>query len=198
MLYLLNPDPFPLQKPVCRRGTILLGKLVMVLTAVEYFRQYLNIMTSRLLKESAGGIFTLNLKDTSYIDVTREIRQVFISIQKKGAAVEKNWTPGSASTVRNEIANQLALILKAATDASKQPEDKHSTNLPKFKDLPAQRPSKQNGKEVGELIVWQNQSLTNYQLRQRRSTWICPSGKVLATSCNYKLDIKGSMTTERN
>ena len=78
VLYQPHLDPVSLKKPVCKRGSILLGELVAVQIALEYFLQHLETISCRFLKifsdsQSTVGILTLNWKETGYKDITTEI-----------------------------------------------------------------------------------------------------------------------------
>ena len=69
----------PQKRPVARRGSILLGELVAILITLEYILEKLTNIPCRLLKifsdsQSIVGILTLNWKDTSYSDLTKDIR----------------------------------------------------------------------------------------------------------------------------
>ena len=68
VLYPPHCDPVPLKKPVSKRGSILLGELVAVQIALEYFLQHLDTNSCKLLKifsdsQSTVGILTLNWKN---------------------------------------------------------------------------------------------------------------------------------------
>ena len=113
VLYPPHCDPVPLKKPVSKRGSILLGELVAVQIALEYFLQHLDTNFCNLLKifsdsQSTVGILTLNWKESGYKDITAEIRQSIATLRQKGAEVDISWTPGHASIVGNEIADALA------------------------------------------------------------------------------------------
>ncbi|MCG8032941.1 MAG: RNAse HI domain-containing protein, partial [Candidatus Thiodiazotropha taylori] len=137
VLYPPHLDPIPLKKPVCKRGSILLGELVAVQIALEHFLQHLDIISSKLLKifsdsQSAVGILTLNWKESGYKDITTEIRQTIATLRQKGAAVDISWTPGHASIVGNEVADALAK--EAATEAKNQPDCRRSTSILEVKE----------------------------------------------------------------
>ena len=121
VLYPPHRDPVQLKKPVSKRGSILLGELVAVQIALEYFLQHLDTNSCKLLKifsdsQSTVGILTLNWKESGYKDITTEIRQTIATLRQKGADVF-SWTPGNASIVGNEKADVLAK--EAATEAKK-------------------------------------------------------------------------------
>ena len=127
-----DPDPDPLKRPVCRRGSILLGELVAILVALKHFLQCSDSLPSKLLKifsdsQSAVGILTLNWKDTSYKVVTKNVRQAMKSLQEKEVTGDISWTPGHASIAGNEVAGKLAK--EAATEASQRPDDKRYTTF---------------------------------------------------------------------
>ena len=97
-----HPDPVSLKKPVCKRGSILLGELMAVQIALEYFLQHLETISCRFLKifsdnQSTMGILTLNCKETGYKDITTEIMQTITTLQQKGAEVDISWTPAPRS-----------------------------------------------------------------------------------------------------
>ena len=80
VLYPPHLDQLPLKKPVSKRGSILLGELVAVQMALEYFLQHLDTISCKHLKifsdsQSTVGILTLNWKESSYKDITIEIQQ---------------------------------------------------------------------------------------------------------------------------
>ena len=102
-----------MKKPVCKRGSILLGELVAVQIALEYFLQHLDSISCRFLEifsesQSTVGILTLNLKETGYKDITTEIRQTITTLQQKGAEVDISWTP--KKLLRRQLTNQRAEI----------------------------------------------------------------------------------------
>ena len=137
VLYPPHLDPVSLKKPVCKRGSILLGELVAVQIALEYFLQHLETISCRFLKifsdsQSTVGILTLNWKETGYKDITTEIRQTITTLQQRGAEVDISWTPGHASIAGNEIADALAK--EAATEAMNQPEGRNSSTILEIKE----------------------------------------------------------------
>ena len=72
VLYPPHLDPVSLKNSVRKRGSILLGELVAVQIALEYFLQHLETISCRFLKifsdsQSTVGILTLNWKETGYI-----------------------------------------------------------------------------------------------------------------------------------
>ena len=77
--------------------------------------------------KSTVGILTLNWKDTSYRDVTKDIRKIIKQLQQRNVLVEIDWTPGHSSIAGNEVADRLAK--EATEETSKLPEEKKN-NLP--------------------------------------------------------------------
>ena len=137
VLYSPHLDPVSLKKPVCKRGSILLGELVAVQIALEYFLQHLETISCRFLKifsdsQSTAEILTLNWKETGYKDITTEIRQTITTLQQRGAKVDISWTPGHASIAGNEVADALAK--EAATEAMNQPEGRNSSTILEIKE----------------------------------------------------------------
>ena len=136
VLYPPRQDAVPLKRPVCRRGSILLGELVAILIALEHFLQCSDSLPSKLLKifcdsQSAAGILTLDWKDTSYKDVTKDIRQAKKSSQEKGVMVDISWTPGRASIASNEVADKLAKeqpLKLANANGTPQNKEGHTTH----------------------------------------------------------------------
>ena len=141
---LTNPGPraisiqSPLKKPIYKRRSILLGELVAVQIALEYFLQYLDISHSKRLKifsdsQSTFGVLTLNWKKYCYKDITTEIQQTITTlVYQKRAEVEIVWTPSHASFVGNAIADALAK--EAATEVMNQPECRRSTTIQEAKE----------------------------------------------------------------
>ena len=76
--------------------------------------------------QSTVGILTLNWKDTSYREVTKDIRKFMSHLQQRNIAVEIDWTPAHSSIAGNEMADKLAK--EAAMEASKFPEEKTITS----------------------------------------------------------------------
>ena len=77
-IYTDHHQPMFLKRPVSRRGSILLGDLVAILITLEYILENIMTIPCKLLKvfndsQSTVGILTLNWKDTSYRDVTKDI-----------------------------------------------------------------------------------------------------------------------------
>ena len=79
VIYQEHHPPVCLKRPVCRRGSILLGELVAILITLEYMVRHINTIKCNLLKifsdsQSSIGILTLNWKDSSYRSITKDIR----------------------------------------------------------------------------------------------------------------------------
>ena len=92
-IYIDHHQPVHLKRPVARRGSILLGELVAILITQEYILENLTNILCRLLKifsdsQPTVGILTLNWKDTSYRDVTKDIRKTINHLQQSDIAVE--------------------------------------------------------------------------------------------------------------
>ena len=137
VLYSSHFDPVSLKKPVCKRGYIILGELVAVQIALEYFLQHLETIFCRFLEifsDSQSTVRTpiLNWKETCYKNITTEIRQTITTLQQKGAEVDISWTLGHASIAGNEIADALAK--EAATESMNQPEGRNSTTILEIKE----------------------------------------------------------------
>ena len=91
-IYTDHHQPVHLKRPVARRGSILLGELVAILITLEYILENLTNIPCRLLKifsdiQSTVGILTLNWKDTSYRDVTKDIWKTINHLQQSDIAV---------------------------------------------------------------------------------------------------------------
>ena len=129
-------QPVHLKRPVTRRGSILLGELVAILITLEYMLENLTTIPCRLLKifsdsQSTVGILTLNWRDTSYREVTKDIRKFMSHLQQRNTAEEIDWTHEHSSIAGNEMADKMAK--EAAMEASKFPEDKTITSHPEIK-----------------------------------------------------------------
>ena len=132
VIYPDHQQPVCLTRPVCGRGSILLGELVAILITLEYMVQHLATMTCGILKifsdsQSTVGILTLKWKDTSYRSITRDIRNAISILQQAGTKVDINWAPGHSSIAGNEEADRLAK--EAAHEASTFPEGSKSTSM---------------------------------------------------------------------
>ena len=55
--------------------------------------------------QSAIDILSLNWKDTSYRDVTKDIKKCMPSLQNKGTCEQVDWTPGHSSIPGNDVAD---------------------------------------------------------------------------------------------
>ena len=80
---------------------------------LEYAPENLDALSQQILKvlcdsQSAVGILTLNWKDTSYRDVTRDIKKASTLLEQSGVQVEIIWAPGHSSIAGNEEADKLA------------------------------------------------------------------------------------------
>ena len=141
MLYPPWKDAVPLERSVCRSASILLGELVAILIALEHFLQCSDSLPSKLMKifiysQSAVGILTLNWKDTSYTDATKDSRQATKSLREKGVTVDRYWTPGHATIAGNEVTDKPAK--KAAIEASQRSDDKRYTTFQEIKEVKTQ------------------------------------------------------------
>ena len=135
-IYTDHHQPVHLKRPVTRRGSILLGELVAILITLEYVLENIANIPCRLLKifsdsQSTVGILTLNWKDTSYREVTQDIRKTINHLQQRNIVVEIDWTPGHSSIAGNDVADGLAK--EAALEASKFPEERRTTSHPEIK-----------------------------------------------------------------
>ena len=135
-IYTDHHQPVHLKRPVARRGSILLGELVAILITLEYVLENIANIPCRLLKifsdsQSTVGILTLNWKDTSYREVTQDIRKTINHLQQSNIVVEIDWTPGHSSIAGNDVADGLAK--EAALEASKFPEERRTTSHPEIK-----------------------------------------------------------------
>ena len=79
VIYLDQHQPVRLKLPVPKRGSNLLGELVAILMTLEYALQNFDALSHQIIKvfcdcQSAVCILTLNWKDTSYRDVTRDLK----------------------------------------------------------------------------------------------------------------------------
>ena len=93
VIYLDQHQPVQLKRPVTRRGSILLGELVAILMMLEYALQNLAILSCRMIKvfcdsQSAVGILSLNWKDISYKDVTRDIKKTNTLLEIRVSATQ--------------------------------------------------------------------------------------------------------------
>ena len=102
----------PLKRPVAKRGSILLGEMVAIMTTLEYCitnftGQYSKI---QILSDSqtAVGIISLNWASTNYMDLIRDIQEGIASLQRTGTETEVMWVPGHANIAGNDIADKLA------------------------------------------------------------------------------------------
>ena len=98
-IYTDHHQPMLLKRPVSRRGSILLGELVAILITLEYILENIMTIPCKLLKvfndsQSTVGILTFNGKDTSYRDVTKDIRKIIKQLQQRNVLVEIDWTTG--------------------------------------------------------------------------------------------------------
>ena len=136
VVYPCDQDPVRLKRPVCKRGSILLGELVAILTAIEYLIQNISSIPCKLLKvfcdsQSAVGILTLGWKDTSYKDVVSDAKKGIDILEQKGIPVQIDWTPGHSSIAGNEIADHLAK--EAAKEAETFTDDRKFTSIAEVK-----------------------------------------------------------------
>ena len=132
VIYQENHRPVCLKRPVCRRGSILLGELVAILITLENMVQHITTIQCSLLKifsdsQSTVGILTLNWKDISYRSITRVIRNAISTLHEAGTTVDINWAPGHSSIAGNEEADRLAK--EAAHEASTFKEGSGSTSM---------------------------------------------------------------------
>ena len=121
VIYQEHHYPVCLKRPVCRRGSILLGELVAILITLEFMVQHITAMKCSLLKifsdsQSTVGILTLNLKDISYRSITKVIRNAISILTDAETIVDINWAPGHSSITGNDEADRLAK--EAAQEAS--------------------------------------------------------------------------------
>ena len=126
-MYSDNHQPVHLKRPFTRRCSILLVELVAILMALEYVLQNLAAMPCRLAKafndsETAVGILSLNWKDISYRDVTRDIKKAITLLEQANILVEVSWAPRHSSIAGNEEAELLAkeLLKKLAPSQTKE------------------------------------------------------------------------------
>ena len=136
VIYLDQHQSVRLKRPVAKRGSILLGELVAILMTLEYALQNLDDLSHQIIKvfcvsQSAVGILTLNWKDTSYRDVTRDIKKASTLLEQSGVQVEINWAPGHSSIAGNEEADKLAK--EAAHEASLFTDDRKTTSISDIK-----------------------------------------------------------------
>ena len=113
VIYLDQHQAVRLKRPVTRRGSILLEELVAILMTLEYILQNLAALPCQMIKvfcdsQSAVGILSLNWKNISYRDVTRDIKKATKLLEQQDIQVENNWAPGHSSIAGNEEADQLA------------------------------------------------------------------------------------------
>ena len=136
VVYPCNQKPVRLKRPVCKRGSILLGELVAILLVIEYLIQNTATIPSKLVKifcdsQSAVGILTLGWKDTSYKDVVSDIKLGIDTLKEKGAPTQIDWTPGHSAIAGNKIADQLAK--EAAKEAETFTDDRKFTSIADIK-----------------------------------------------------------------
>ena len=129
VIYQEHHPPVCLKRPVCRRGSILLGELVAILIILEYMVQHINTIKCSLLKifsdsQSSVGILTLNWKDSSYRSITKDIRSAINTLHDSGNNVDISWAPGHSVIAGNEV---YRLAKETATYASKFKEGSSST-----------------------------------------------------------------------
>ena len=103
---------------------------------LEYALQNLDALSHQIIKVfcdslSAVGILTLNWKDTSYRDVTRDIKKASTLLEQSGVQVEINWAPGHSSIAGNEEADKLAK--EAAHEASLFTDERKTTSISDIK-----------------------------------------------------------------
>ena len=135
-IYTDHHQPVHMKRPIARRGSILLGELMAILITLEYILEKLANIPCCLLKlfsdsQSKVGILTLNWKDTSYRDVTKDIRKTINHLQHSDIAVAIDWTRGHSSIAGNDFAD--GFDKEAAVEASKFPEEKRITSHPEIK-----------------------------------------------------------------
>ena len=178
-------------------GEILLEELVAILIALEHILQCSDSLPSKLLKifsdsQSEIGILTLNWKDTSYKDVTKDICQATKSLQEKGVTVDISWTPSHASISGNEVADKLAK--EAANEASQLPNDKRYTTFMEIRE--ASRKT--------QITRWQTKSTP--QNKEGHTTHSSPvltgkeclisqTGKDSVTSSSFRRGFQNSKST---
>ena len=113
------------------------GSILMhVGSSCKHIGVYLDALSHQIIKvfcdsQSAVGILTLNWKDTSYRDVTRDIKKASTLLEQSGVHVEINWAPGHSSIAGNEEADKLAK--EAAHEASLFTDDRKTTSISDIK-----------------------------------------------------------------
>ena len=99
---------------------------------LEYILQNLAALPCQMIKvfcdsQSAVGILSLNWKDISYRDVTRDIKKATKLLEQQDVQVEISWAPGHSSIAGNEEADQLAK--EAAQEASLFTDERKTTSI---------------------------------------------------------------------
>jgi len=104
-------------KPVCKRGSILLGEMVAIQLVLIFMSQN-NVKRSLKIfcdSQSVIGLLTLGWSPSSHHQTIKETKDLLQSLSSQNVEVEIVWTPGHVDIRGNDLADSLAK--EAATEA---------------------------------------------------------------------------------
>ena len=97
VIFLLEGQTYSIKRPVAAYGSILLGKLVAILSVVEHLLTNAHQLYQKEIRifsdsQTAVGILTLNWASNHYQDVIKKIKEGMTNLKSRGWKIEIVWT----------------------------------------------------------------------------------------------------------